>query len=1533
MRLLAKVALLLRAWVLLAALLLGGHVGAQPRAAPTSTSPADARAPNLSAVLVPAGEAYEDIRPLLSSRGRGRGLGETVAYSADGRWIATGTYEGVVLIWDAASGREHARLAGHAGNPVSSLAFSPDGRALASGGLDKAVWLWDVASWRERARLIGHEDLVLCVAFSPDGRTVASGGRDMTVRLWDVPRGRERARLGGHEGHVQSLAFSPDGRTLASGSVDKTIWLWDVASERETLRPAGHGLSRLAGHGLAVVSLAFSSDGRTLASGSQDKTVRLWDVVAARERARLFGHENEVSSVAFSPDGRMLASGSWDKTVRLWDVARGGERARLAGHESGVLSVAFSPDGRTLASGGIEKTVRQWDVVSGRALPNLVGHENPLRSVALSPDGRMLATGGDDKTVRLWDVASGRERARLVGHEGSVRSVAFSPDGQRLASGGDDETVRLWYVARERDRPTILEHKGRVLSLAFSSDGLTLASGGGTMRLWDVASGRERTGPLVGRSVAFSPDGRMLASGGEDKTVRLWDVASGRERARLVGHEGPVRSVAFSSDGRTLASGSDDATVRLWEVASELNRPGQSQHQGPRVLKHEGPVMSIAFGPGGSTLASGSWDSLVRLWDVASGRALAPFFGHEGSVGSVAFSHDGRTLASGSDDNTLRLWDPASGAERAITYLGRNGMWAACVKSIDRCYRSDIDGLPIVSAGRSDISYFKPAGQAQQLKGKMSGAELSSIVDASQPVELVYTVVNGGSGPAFWLELKGAADPPADRRFVLEAPRAMRLDAGQAVDLTLRVHLLQSELNPGPFDVTIQLMLAQAHGEALALPPVTLRARPVSLEVVGAAIQGEGEQRSLAVTVKNVGSKVGALAFEAELSGVALPAEVTLPEIPAQTERVLSFGLDPDAKLPSGSLKLTLAGRTQRVASVPTSAAVGRPTVAGSQPAIAPAALMPPTGLVVSSGNWQEPDGFPIYDWQFNDVPVRMPGLPVSLWIGSVLLLLALLAWTYVQRVYRHPLVLRLSAQPGELMALDPAVATRSAALLERASRLDAVLTSTQVERSWLDALRRFDEPSDEAAALALLARRFGTKIDTGPVGHVMGLDERFPLNLTRIRVSASDPHGSARDSFNALTGTQEVTLVLGRSEAQRKQLSALSRQQAGLLVAPDGAELTSLLLATDPLDALARLIARHVPVTQISPYQTGAGVQRSSMFFGRASLIAQVMGRDPANYLIVGGRQVGKSSLLKELARRFEDDPAVAAHYLVLSDERVLGPLAEALSLPPDSDVDAITQALRRGDGRRTLVIIDEVDAFVRAETLRHYQTLQRFRALSEPGHVQFVMAGFWSLFEQAVLDYQSPLKNFGTVLTVGALEFEACVDLATKPLDRLSIRWADPALTQSLVKRTGQRANLISIACNELINELGTTERAITAEHLRATLDSSEVRRALEGWGGLGATPRESQLDRIVVFATVDQDQFTLAELMRRLESEGLALEPETVRRSVMRLELAFVLSREGSTYAYQVPLQRELIQEQDPAASLRRELRGYGSREAAT
>jgi tRNA A-37 threonylcarbamoyl transferase component Bud32 len=296
--------------------------------------------------------------------------------------------------------RKALTLKGHT-HPVSGVAFSPDGRRIASGSWDGTVKVWEALTGQQLLTLQGHTGAVISVAFSPDGRRLASGNGDGPVKVWDTSTGQGLLTLKGHTHLVDSVAYSPNGRRVASASQDQTVKLWDAWT--------GQDLLTLKGHRSWVNSVAFSPDGRRVASASDDGMVKLWDAKTGRDLLTLKGHTAPVTSVAYSPDGRRIASASDDQTVKLWDASSGQGLLTLKGHTSGVRSVAFSPDGRRIASASGDQTVKLWDASTGQDLLTLQGHTGLVSEVAFSPDGRRIASGSGDRTVKVWDASAGQE--------------------------------------------------------------------------------------------------------------------------------------------------------------------------------------------------------------------------------------------------------------------------------------------------------------------------------------------------------------------------------------------------------------------------------------------------------------------------------------------------------------------------------------------------------------------------------------------------------------------------------------------------------------------------------------------------------------------------------------------------------------------------------------------------------------------------------------------------------------------------------------------------------------------------------------------------------------------------------------------------------------------------------------------------------------------------------------------------------------------------------------------------------------------
>jgi WD40 repeat protein/serine/threonine protein kinase len=474
----------------------------------------------------------------------------SVAFSRDGRRLATGAGPEGLKLWDAEAGGLPLRtILGHR-HPVGGLAFSPDGEWLASASFDRTVKVWDTTTGELLHTLSSNTGNVECVAFSPDGRRLASGGEDRTVRIWDTATGREVLGLRGHTDSCSCVAFSPDGRRLASASTDGTIRLWDATPLRGN---EGQATLTFTQHREEIRSVAFSPDGKRIASAELGTFVKVWDAATGELSFDFNGNKEVYFCLAWHPDGRRIVSAAWDgrlHTVQVWDVRHGQEVFRLP-HDGenftvGYQAVAFSPDGLYLVTGERNGAVQVWDARTGRAVAPLGSHDREVRGVVFSRDGKYLASASRDGKVKLWDAMrlEDRQEPRRTFHvrvPGPSLNVAFSPDGRRLATGGEENTVKIWDVQNGRDLFTLQGHRGEVYTVAFSQNG----------------------------------DGRWVASGGEDSTVKVWDSYTGKLVRNFRGHTGLVTSLAFSPDGKRLVSGSRDTTVKVWDLTSLREAPGR----------------------------------------------------------------------------------------------------------------------------------------------------------------------------------------------------------------------------------------------------------------------------------------------------------------------------------------------------------------------------------------------------------------------------------------------------------------------------------------------------------------------------------------------------------------------------------------------------------------------------------------------------------------------------------------------------------------------------------------------------------------------------------------------------------------------------------------------------------------------------------------------------------------------------------------------------------------------------------------------
>lgn len=577
----------------------------------------------------------------------------SVAFSPDGRWLATGS-QASLRLWDVATGSviwTNAPSSQH----VHRVAFSPDGKYLASGSRGGPVVLWEVESGDRIRSFAVPPDWIWGLSFRPDGARIAVSVFGESLYIFDVESGAQQGAAFRSNNPIWSCDWSPDGRLLAFEGPDRTLEIWDVDSRTK---------KEIRGHTSGIWMLRFSLDGSLLVSGDESGKILLTDL-RDFSAFTIPAHSSRIV-LALNPEASLLASGGRDGIIKLWEVATQKLVSTLRSNTGWIEDLAFSPDGSLLVSAGGDGVATIWEIATGRhfASSRVVTEasvtEPPPAPVQLATneDRTLVAVGAaaSDPVIRVWDAATGEQLGfPLQGHAGTIPNVLWGPRNGQLISGSLDGTIRIWNWSVHRMIASLPASGEPIGAMAMSPDGAVLAyNGQGTdVTLYNVGMD-DVVGSLTcrgasSRCLRFDSQGKRLASICGTGVIQVWDWDTGEEVFAVDRRPAYVWHLAFTSDASNLLAATSEGKVEFWNLAS-------GKLAGP-ALKHPNSVETFDLSPEGNRLAAGLSNGEIWIWNLPSHDVIGRVQAHQSKVESIQFLLDGSKLASLGLDHALKFWE------------------------------------------------------------------------------------------------------------------------------------------------------------------------------------------------------------------------------------------------------------------------------------------------------------------------------------------------------------------------------------------------------------------------------------------------------------------------------------------------------------------------------------------------------------------------------------------------------------------------------------------------------------------------------------------------------------------------------------------------------------------------------------------------------------------------------------------------------------------------------------------------------------
>jgi len=619
---------------------------------------------------------------------------KSVAYSPDGKYIATGSRDNSVKLWEVATGRELRTFLGHL-STVNAIDFDPTGKLMATGSSDKQIIIWEVVTGSEMLRISGHQKSVTSVDFSTDGKQLASGGTENEAYVWDVDTGVKTAEFKVYAPQVGiQVSFSKDSKTLITGNDNGMIKLFDLVKKEVTDTLRNISSSSCGG---CPSYIQLNKNGDQLLSASDRGPVTLWNLKTGKI-IREYGQEDDDYNGVGMMGNYVFVSK--EDTIKIWNTS-GKLIRKITIPDTEINAATISPDGNYITAVTNDKITRSWNIKSGKQMKTLKGFLNAKNDdgleldpesywqynisryisfrdrIKVSPDEKYIIKGQYGNVAQLLDLSKGRVVRTFEGHEKAVICSEFSKDGKFLFTGSGDHTVKMWEVASGKEVKTFKGHRELIFELAISENGKYLVSGSwdATAILWDIETGKqirqfsmENNSPYA---LSFAHNDLYIMIGGLGKDLRMIEIDTGLPARNLIGHTEIVSDVAVRGDQMLTASW--DGKAKLWDIKTGLITQ--------KFVGHKGHVYAASFDNDGKWIATSGADRTTKLWDIKTGEELKSFDGHADVVTSVDFINDDKYLITHSLDGTTKIWDIATEKEVITHILIGVGDWLVKTES------------------------------------------------------------------------------------------------------------------------------------------------------------------------------------------------------------------------------------------------------------------------------------------------------------------------------------------------------------------------------------------------------------------------------------------------------------------------------------------------------------------------------------------------------------------------------------------------------------------------------------------------------------------------------------------------------------------------------------------------------------------------------------------------------------------------------------------------------------------------------------